>query len=79
MAINAMKSALTSLSVKRTWGSTEFCLTEYPPSLPGKYVVGKGEGTTLDELNNSLAALKFGQALAEVKDYAYVGGPNATV
>ncbi|MFC7394208.1 GyrI-like domain-containing protein [Scopulibacillus cellulosilyticus] len=45
----------------------------------GEYLVVKGEGRTADELNNKLSGLAFGQFLPEVKDYAYVGGPNATV
>lgn len=45
----------------------------------GKYVVVKGEGKTADELNNQLAGIAFGQVLPEVKDYAYVGGPNTLV
>jgi len=45
----------------------------------GKYLVVKGEGKTADELSNKLTGMAFGQALPEVKDFAYVGGPNATV
>ncbi len=45
----------------------------------GDYLVVKGEGKTADELNNMLAGIAFGQVLPEVKNYAYVGGPNATV
>ncbi len=45
----------------------------------GKYLVVKGEEKTADELNNNLPALAFGQALPEVKDYAYVGAPNTLV
>lgn len=30
-------------------------------------------------LNNKLAGLAFGQVLPEAKNFAYVGGPNATV
>ncbi|MFD0715635.1 GyrI-like domain-containing protein [Paenibacillus sp. GCM10027626] len=45
----------------------------------GKYLVVKGEGRTSDELSNKLAGIAFGQALAEVQDFAYVGGPNAAV
>jgi predicted transcriptional regulator YdeE len=45
----------------------------------GKYLVVKGEGKTADELNNKLAGLAFGQALREVQNFAYVGGPNAAV
>ena len=45
----------------------------------GHYVVVKGEGMTSEELNNKLSGIAFGQALPEVKDYAYVGGPNTTV
>ena len=49
------------------------------PFPKGKYLVVKGEGKTADELNNKLAGLAFGQALSEVKNFAYVGGPNASV
>lgn len=45
----------------------------------GEYLVVKGEGNTTDELNNKLAGLAFGQVLPEAKNFAYVGGPNATV
>jgi predicted transcriptional regulator YdeE len=45
----------------------------------GQYLVVKGEGKTADELNNKLAGLAFGQVLPEAKNFAYVGGPNATV
>ncbi|WEG13459.1 GyrI-like domain-containing protein [Pullulanibacillus sp. KACC 23026] len=45
----------------------------------GDYVVVKGEAKTFDELNNQLPAIAFGQALAELNDYAYVGGPNTMV
>ncbi|MCM3732032.1 GyrI-like domain-containing protein [Fictibacillus nanhaiensis] len=45
----------------------------------GDYVVVKGEGKTADDLNNKLAAVAFGKVLPEVKNVAYVGGPNASV
>ena len=45
----------------------------------GEYLVVKGEGKTADELNNMLTGIAFGQVLPEAKDFAYVGGPNATV
>ncbi|MBM7711169.1 GyrI-like domain-containing protein [Enterococcus xiangfangensis] len=45
----------------------------------GDYLVVKGEGATVDELNNTLAGIAFGQVLPTVTDFAYVGGPNATV
>ena len=45
----------------------------------GEYLVVKGEGNTADELSNKLAGIAFGQVLPEVKDVAYVGGPNTTV
>lgn len=45
----------------------------------GEYLVVKGEGTTADQLSNKLAGIAFGQVLPEAKDFAYVGGPNATV
>ncbi|MED1115110.1 GyrI-like domain-containing protein [Bacillus paramycoides] len=45
----------------------------------GEYLVVKGEGKTAEELNNKLTGIAFGQVLREAKDFAYVGGPNATV
>ena len=45
----------------------------------GEYLVVKGAGKTSDELNNKLSGLAFGQVLPEAKNFAYVGGPNATV
>ncbi|WP_312470437.1 GyrI-like domain-containing protein [Neobacillus sp.] len=45
----------------------------------GDYLVVKGEGKTADELNNKLTGIAFGQVLPEAKNFAYVGGPNATV
>ncbi|MDP4087530.1 MAG: GyrI-like domain-containing protein [Bacillota bacterium] len=45
----------------------------------GEYLVVKGEGKTAEELNNKLTGIAFGQVLPEAKNFAYVGGPNATV
>lgn len=45
----------------------------------GEYLVVKGEAKTSEELSNTLAGIAFGQVLPEAKDFAYVGGPNATV
>ena len=45
----------------------------------GEYLVVKGEGKTADELGNKLTGIAFGQVLPSAKDFAYVGGPNATV
>lgn len=45
----------------------------------GDYLVVKGEGKTAEELGNTLTGIAFGQVLPEAKDFAYVGGPNATV
>ncbi|QQE79758.1 GyrI-like domain-containing protein [Alicyclobacillus sp. SO9] len=45
----------------------------------GQYLVVKGESETAAELNNTLSGIAFGQALAEIKNYAYVGGPNTIV
>ncbi|MDR9852479.1 GyrI-like domain-containing protein [Paenibacillus sp. VCA1] len=45
----------------------------------GEYLVVKGEAKTSEELSNTLAGIAFGQVLAEAKDFAYVGGPNASV
>ena len=45
----------------------------------GEYLVVKGEAKTSEELSNMLTGIAFGQALAEAKNVAYVGGPNTTV
>lgn len=45
----------------------------------GEYLVVKGEGKTAEELSNTLTGIAFGQVLPEAQDFAYVGGPNATV
>jgi len=45
----------------------------------GEYLVVKGEGKTADELGNRLAGIAFGQVLPAATNFAYVGGPNATV
>jgi len=45
----------------------------------GDYLVVNSEGTTFDQLYNRLTAVAFGQILSDSKDFAYVGGPNATV
>ena len=45
----------------------------------GEYLIVEGEGKTADELSNKLAGIAFGQVLPEAKDFAYVGGPNASV
>ncbi|MCZ6942018.1 AraC family transcriptional regulator [Bacillus mycoides] len=45
----------------------------------GDYLVVKGEGKTAEEMSNKLTGITFGQFLPEVKDFAYVGGPNTTV
>jgi len=45
----------------------------------GEYLVVKGEGKTADELSNMLSGIAFGQILPEATNFAYVGGPNATV
>ncbi|NRD77360.1 effector binding domain-containing protein [Bacillus sp. BRMEA1] len=45
----------------------------------GEYLVVKGEGKTAEELSNTLTGIAFGQVLPEATNFAYVGGPNATV
>ncbi|MFT9849447.1 GyrI-like domain-containing protein [Aneurinibacillus sp. REN35] len=45
----------------------------------GEYLVVKGEEKTAEELSNKLTGIAFGQVLPEAKNFAYVGGPNATV
>ncbi|WP_145045051.1 MULTISPECIES: GyrI-like domain-containing protein [Paenibacillus] len=45
----------------------------------GDYLVIQGEAETADALSNMLTGIAFGQILPEAKDFAYVGGPNATV
>ncbi|MBS4172961.1 GyrI-like domain-containing protein [Bacillus sp. FJAT-49736] len=53
--------------------------TRVIPFPKGEYLVVKGEGKTSDELSNKLASIAFSEVLPEVKDFAYVGGPNTTV
>ncbi|EHB54459.1 transcription activator effector binding [Paenibacillus lactis 154] len=45
----------------------------------GEYLVVKGEAQTAEELSQVLTGIAFGQVLPEAQDFAYVGGPNATV
>ncbi|RDW15176.1 transcriptional regulator [Oceanobacillus arenosus] len=45
----------------------------------GEYLVVKGEANTSEELSNMLTGIAFGEALGEISDFAYVGGPNASV
>lgn len=45
----------------------------------GEYLVVKGEAETDEALSNMVTGIAFGQALPEVKDFAYVGGPNTAV
>ncbi|CAM4372751.1 putative transcriptional regulator YdeE [Paenibacillus endophyticus] len=45
----------------------------------GQYLVVKGEGETADELSSMLTGIAFGQVLPGAENFAYVGGPNATV
>ncbi|OME94708.1 MULTISPECIES: GyrI-like domain-containing protein [Paenibacillus] len=45
----------------------------------GEYLVVKGEGKTAEELSNTITGIAFGQVLPEAQNFAYVGGPNATV
>ncbi|GGE55015.1 transcriptional regulator [Pullulanibacillus camelliae] len=45
----------------------------------GEYLIVKGEAETADELHHTLTDIAFGQVLPELGDFAYVGGPNASV
>ncbi|WP_040207368.1 GyrI-like domain-containing protein [Neobacillus jeddahensis] len=45
----------------------------------GEYLVVSGEAETSEALSNMLTGMAFGQVLPEAKDFAYVGGPNASV
>lgn len=45
----------------------------------GEYLVVQGEAETSEALGNQLTGIAFGQVLPEATDFAYVGGPNATV
>ncbi|MFB9326631.1 GyrI-like domain-containing protein [Paenibacillus aurantiacus] len=45
----------------------------------GQHLVIKGEGKTADELSSKLTGIAFGQVLPAADNFAYVGGPNATV
>ena len=55
-------------------------IIEFPESM---YVIVSGEADSREELENTLTGMAFGQAfgqaLMEVQDYHYVGGPNAAV
>ncbi|AIQ65380.1 transcriptional regulator [Paenibacillus stellifer] len=64
---------MTEASVPASEGSR---VIQFPN---GEYLVVKGEGKTADELNNKLAGIAFGQVLPEAQNFAYVGGPNASV
>jgi len=64
---------MTGASVPASEGSR---VIQFPK---GEYLVVKGEEKTADELNNKLAGIAFGQVLPEAKNFAYVGGPNASV
>lgn len=54
----------------------EHRLIQFPK---GPYLVIKGEGKTADELSSMLTGIVFSQVLPEAENFAYVGGPNATV
>lgn len=45
----------------------------------GTYLVVSGEAETAQALSHTLTGMAFGQVLPEIKDFAYVGGPNTTV
>ncbi|PCR99809.1 GyrI-like domain-containing protein [Lactococcus fujiensis] len=49
-------------------------LIEFPDS---EYIVVSGSGPK-DELFDQLTYQAFGEVLSQIKDYAYIGGPNAT-
>ncbi|KAF1301966.1 effector binding domain-containing protein [Enterococcus saccharolyticus] len=51
-------------------------IIQFPKST---YVVVSGEADSSEELQNVLTGMAFGQALVELQDYQYVGGPNAAV
>ncbi|MFD0871743.1 GyrI-like domain-containing protein [Paenibacillus residui] len=54
----------------------EHRLIQFPK---GPCLVIKGEGKTADELSSMLTGIAFSQVLPEAENFAYVGGPNATV
>ncbi|QHW32265.1 AraC family transcriptional regulator [Paenibacillus rhizovicinus] len=64
---------MTATTAPATEGSRDIQFPE------GEYLVVKGEAKTAEELNNQVSGIAFGQVLPEAKDFAYVGGPNATV
>ncbi|WP_368652808.1 GyrI-like domain-containing protein [Ornithinibacillus sp. 4-3] len=45
----------------------------------GDYVIVKGEAKDSDELHLTLTGIAFGEVLGQLEDFAYVGGPNASV
>ncbi|NOU65521.1 hypothetical protein GC096_15910 [Paenibacillus sp. LMG 31461] len=56
--------------------SQEHRMIQFPK---GQYLVITGEGKTANELSSMLTGIAFGQVLPAADDFAYVGGPNATV
>jgi predicted transcriptional regulator YdeE len=61
---------------------TEAALPEATRSIQfpeGEYLIVQGEAETSEELSNLLTGIAFGQVLPKAKEFAYVGGPNASV
>ncbi|MBO1514922.1 GyrI-like domain-containing protein [Metabacillus bambusae] len=75
-AVNNKMMHYAGVMTEATLPEEESRVIQFPK---GEYLVVKGEARTADELSNKLTGIAFGQVLPEAKNFAYVGGPNATV
>jgi len=75
-AVNNKMMYYAGVMTEETLPEEESRIIQFPE---GEYLVVKGEANTAEELSSMLTGIAFGQALPEAKNFAYVGGPNATV
>jgi predicted transcriptional regulator YdeE len=75
-AVNNKMMHYAGVMTEETLPEEESRVIQFPK---GEYLVVKGEAKTSDELSNMLTGIAFGQVLPEAKNFAYVGGPNASV
>ena len=75
-AVNNKMMHYAGVMTKATLLEEESRVIQFPK---GEYLVVKGEANSAEELSNMLTGIAFGQALPQEKNFAYVGGPNASV
>jgi len=75
-AVNNKMMHYAGVMTKATLPEEESRVIQFPK---GEYLVVKGEANSAEELSNMLTGIAFGQALPQEKNFAYVGGPNASV